>query len=411
MQVYDLLRARVPSPVPAHTTASPRPANLRGLDYPAEAARLEAARAAAARAAGLPALPIIDAHTHIHGANACRLYDKARRLFGVDLTYSMTQLPLARPVKDALGDTIRFIAIPTWSAPDKDDAHARGYLATIESFHRDFGARMMKVWASPRLRDILPGLAHATFGATDIAEIDSKWHVEHCTLAQSLGMMFMVHVADPDTWFAAKYANAARYGVKRDQYIGLERMLDRFTSPWIAAHMGGWPEDLAFLDGLLTRHPNLYLDTSAMKWVVRELSRHPAGEVRAFFNKWGGGGSGGDAGSTPGRLLFGTDLVVMEDQLSPSKTMGSVMGDLASSPDEAFELYCSRYWALRTMFETAHDGPSNVADPDLHMVDPVRFDRLAAPRLQGLALPADLLGALYRGNAEALLGTWWREHA
>ncbi|MFN0011517.1 MAG: hypothetical protein ACKVS8_07725 [Phycisphaerales bacterium] len=393
--------------MPTPASSSPRPANLRGLDYPAEAARLEAGRAAACSTAGLTLPAIIDAHTHIHGLEASRLYDKARRLFGVDLTYSMTQLPRAEPVREALGDTIRFIAIPTWGAADKDDAHAKGYLATIEAFHRDFRSRMMKVWASPRLRDILPGLANAAFGATDIAEIDSKWRIEHCTLAQSLGMMFMVHVADPDTWFATKYTDSRKYGTKRDQYIGLERMLDRFTSPWVAAHMGGWPEDLAFLDGMLTRHPNLYLDTSAMKWVVRELSKHPTGEVRGFFEKW----VPGSAPGMPGRILFGTDLVVMDDQLSPSKTMGSVMGDLASSPDEALELYCSRFWALRTLFETDFDGPSNIADPDLHMVEPTRFDALAAPRLRGINLPPHLLAALYRDNCDWLMGRWWREHA
>ncbi len=36
-------------------------------------------------------------------------------------------------------------------------------------------------------------------------------------------------------------------------------MLDRFTNLWIAAHMGGWPEDLGFLDGLVARHPNPHI--------------------------------------------------------------------------------------------------------------------------------------------------------
>lgn len=391
--------------------ASPsvRAANLRGLDYASEAARLEAERRKKGQAAGIAPPAIIDAHTHIHGARASKLYDQARRAWGVELTYSMTQLPLAGAVRESLGDSIRFMAIPTWSAPDKNDAHGAGYLKTIEAFHQDFGSRMMKLWASPRLRDIVPVLMDAPFGTTDIAELDSRWRVEHCKLGQSLGMMFMVHIADPDTWFQAKYSNARKYGTKRDQYIGLERMLDRFTSPWVAAHMGGWPEDLEFLDRLLTSHPNLYLDTSAMKWIVRELSRHPASETRGFLEKWGGRGSG--PGSTPGRILFGTDLVVMDDQLSPSKTMGSVMGDLASSPEEALELYHSRYWALRTMFDTAYEGPSNIADPDLHMIEPEKFDKLAPPLLRGLNVPADMLAALYHGNCDALMGRWWREHA
>lgn len=371
------------------TQSSPTisPHNTLGLNYQSEAERL-----------GPPVVPIIDAHTHIHGAEACKIYDRARRLFGVHRTYTMTQLPHAAAVRDALGESIRFMAIPTWSDPDKNASHRGGYLSTIERFHKEFGSRLMKVWASPRLRDFIPDLAGTRFGATDIAEIDAPCRIEHCKLAEQLGMMFMVHVADPDTWFKAKYQDAARYGTKLEQYIGLERMLDRFPAPWIAAHMGGWPEDLGFLDGLLTRHANLHLDTSATKWVVRELSKHPRDEVATFFAKWSG------------RILFGTDLVVMEDQLSPSKSAASPMGELASSPEQAFELYCSRHWALRVMLETDYDGPSAIADPDLKMVEPDKYDNLSCPRIQGLALPPALLKELYSGAAERLLDRWWREH-
>ena len=35
----------------------------------------------------------------------------------------------------------------------------------------------------------------------------------------------MVHVADPDVWFRTVYADAAKFGTKPDQYVGLERML------------------------------------------------------------------------------------------------------------------------------------------------------------------------------------------
>lgn len=356
-------------------------ANRFGWDYAAKAAEL-----------GPPVVPIIDAHTHIHGENASVIYDRARRLFGITLTYSMTQLPGVEAVKQRLGDTIRFIAIPTWSDPDRNGAHRAGYLRTIETFAAKHNSRMMKVWASPRLRDFVPD------GACDLADIDSPIRREHCRLAASLGMMYMVHVADPDTWFAARYTDSSRYGTKAHQYVGLERMLDDFPAPWIAAHMGGWPEDLRFLDGLLRRHPNLHLDTSATKWVVRELSRHPRDEVAAFFS------------AHRDRLLFGSDLVVMEDQLSPSKSAASPMGDLADSPESAFELYCSRYWALRALLESPYSGQSPIADPDLMMVDPARYDAASAPALQGVSLPTDILAAIYRTNAERLVEAWWRSH-
>jgi hypothetical protein len=80
--------------------------------------------------------------------------------------------------------------------------------------------------------------------------------------------------------------------------------------------------------------------------------------------------------------------------------------DLASSPEEAFDLYASRYWALRTMFETGYLGESNIADPDLAMVDPARHDAMSAPTLRGLALPAPALRTLYH-DACAQTVDWW----
>lgn len=361
-------------------------ANRMGWDYRQKAAEL-----------GTPVLPpgadgIIDAHTHIHGAGASKIYDQARRLFGVTRTYTMTQLPLAAAVRDVLGGSIRFMCIPTWSHADRNRSHRDLYLRDIEAFHRDFGARLMKVWASPALRDFIPD------NATDLQDIDSRWRREHCALAVSLGMMIMVHVADPDTWFRAKWNDAGRYGTKAHQYVGLRRMLDDFPVPWIAAHMGGWPEDLAFLDQLLTAHPNLHIDTSATKWVVRELSAHPRDAARAFFRKHSG------------RILFGSDIVTMDDQLTTQKSSPSRMVDLASSPDEAFDLYASRYWALRAQFETSYEGESPIADPDLKMLDPTKHDDMSAPMIRGLGLERDLLAELYHGASAKLLDCWWATH-
>ncbi len=354
-------------------------ANRLGMDYRVEAARM-----------GPPPAPIVDVHAHVGGVRACAIYAEAARAYGVRLTYSMTQLAHAQPVRDQLGDAIRFIAVPSWGDPDRSRAHRQGYLEVIETFAERFGSRMLKIWSSPRLRDFFPGPA-----GTDLVEIDSPWRVKVCELGQRLGMMFMVHVADPDTWFATKYQDAAKYRTKREQYEGLERMLDRFTSPWIGAHMGGWPEDLGFLDGMLTRHPNLYLDTSATKWIVRELSKHPREGVAAFMARW------------QGRILFGSDIVVTDDHLQPAKATTSPMSDLADSPESAFELYASRYWTLRTLWETRYDAPSPIADPDLAMVEPAKYNGASAPRLQGMALGNDLLRVLYAGAAEVLLERWW----
>ncbi|MCA9283138.1 MAG: amidohydrolase family protein, partial [Phycisphaerales bacterium] len=194
------------------------------------------------------------------------------------------------------------------------------------------------------------------------------------------------HIADPDTWFATKYADASTYGTKLAQYEPLERLADEYPVPWLIAHMGGFPEDLNFLTGLLDRHSNLYLDTSATKWMVRELSKHNSGEFIDFLQRFSG------------RILFGSDIVTMDAHLSDD-TGPRNMGAQASSEHDAFDLYASRYWALRTMFETDYSGESPIADPDLAMVDPANFDAMSAPALRGHALSDDMLRTLYRGAA------------
>ncbi|MFZ4575239.1 MAG: amidohydrolase family protein [Phycisphaerales bacterium] len=324
-------------------------------------------------------------HTHVNGAGAAAIWREAAGAFGVTRVVTQVRLDDCALVRDVLGDMVEFIAFPNFRAPDRGHAMMEGYLADIEVFHRQHGARAAKLWNAPRLRELFP---HES--GRELVELDGEWRVRTCELAQRLGMMLMVHIADPDTWFRTRYADPARFGRKIDHYRGFERMLDRFEGPWIAAHMGGWPEDLSFLDCLLTRHPNLYLDTSATKWVVRELSLHDPARTREFFEKWSG------------RLLFGSDVVTTDEHLHPAKPESKhPMADLADSPAAAFDLYSSRYLALRLMFETGYDGESPIADPDLMMLDP-SVGPMAAPRLRGIGLSQQQLRTLYRDAAERL---------
>ncbi|HZW09665.1 MAG TPA: hypothetical protein VFF69_07160 [Phycisphaerales bacterium] len=351
-------------------------ANRLGLDYRTEAALL-----------GEPVVPIIDAHAHINGRRAAQVWAEAADLYGVDRVYSMSRLSEADAVRDTLGERVRFIAFPEWGAPDKAAIHRAGFLDAIRRWHGEYGARVCKLWAAPQLRDIVGD------GADDVVGFDSPWRMRAAELAMSLGMSFMVHVGDPDIWFRTKYADAAKYGSKLFQYESFERLLRRVGVPVIAAHMGGWPENLDFLSGMLGRHPNLYLDTSATKWVVRELSAQPRDRVVAFFERW------------RGRILFGSDIVTMEAHLTPEKTgAASIKAEQASSAEQAFDLYASRYWALRTLFETGWEGESPIADPDLKLDDPGRYDQASAPPLRGLGVSRDLLRVLYRDAASEVLG-------
>lgn len=361
---------------------TPTPANRLGIDY----------RAAAASFDNTP-FPdgIIDAHLHVNGAKAAAIFRRVMDAYHIRTLISQTQLAEAAAVRDVLGERIRFVAIPDYMSEDRGRAHREAFLENIQTFHDDFNAKIVKFWRAPRFRDYLLQ-ADPNDTGEDLVALDSEWVVRAAELATSLGMVLMTHVADPDTWFQTTYADSSRYGTKRDQYLPLERMLDRFPTQWLLAHMGGTPEDLDFLDGLLTRHPNAHLDTSACKWMVRELSKHDSAKLRDFLTKWAG------------RISFGSDIVTSDGHLVPTDPDNKTFGiHLANSEDEAFDLYASRYWALRTLFETDHAGESPIADPDLAMVDPEHHDAMSAPMLRGRALPADLLHTLHFTAAQSTL--------
>lgn len=329
--------------------------------------------------------PIIDVHSHIHGEEATKIYAQAAEHHGVGLTYSMTSIKDVPSVRKIMGERISFIAIPDFSAKDRHRAIGPDYIAQLPKF-REYGAKIAKFWNAPRIFD-----ASEELFATSPFRLNDPVRKECMKAAMDLGMIFMVHISDPDTWFATKYRDANKYGTKRQQYDMLEDVLSTFSAPWIAAHMGGNPEDLDFLSALLSRHDNLFLDCSATKWIVRELSKHPPEKVCAFFTRW------------KGRILFGSDIVTSDAHLTTSQS-STEMESKSSTPEDAYDLYASRYWALRTLLETDYEGPSPIADPDLHLVDPNRYTPIDAPTLRGCALPDDVLRALYHDTARQLLG-------
>lgn len=351
-----------------------RAANRLGLDYRAEASRLQQ----------FP-FPIVDVHTHLGGARAAAVYREVAELFGIGCTYSMTPPREMEAVRAVMGDRVRFIAIPDRSSADLRHAVTAGYLERIQALAKQ-GVRILKLWAAPRGVDM-----GEKAGFPDAFRLGAPHLRDILQLAHELQIIIMVHVADPDTWFATKYADARRYGTKREQYEPLEKLLAKARVPVLAAHMGGWPENLSFLSSLLETYPNLHLDTSATKWMVRELSKHTREQFLAFFQRW------------QGRLLFGSDIVTTDAHLDPDMNDGG-RGHQAGSAQEAFDLYASRYWALRTLLETSYEGESPIADPDLELLDPERFGPLDAPPLRGQALPLSVLRTLYFGAAEQLLG-------
>ena len=332
---------------PSHNLVTPHAANRLGLLYRHEGSQLPWTG------------PIWDVHTHISDVDTARRFFEVADLFGVEKVWTMTQLEQVDALRHQFGERLQFIAVPNYAAHDRPDTFTTDWLRRIEGFAQK-GCRVCKFWAAPRGIDFHPDL-----------RLDSPVRRDAMQLAKSLGMMFMTHIADPDTWFATHYRDSNRYGTKRQHHEQFERLLDEHHDvPWLAAHMAGDPEHLDHLQGLLDRHPNLYLDTAATKWMVRELSKHPRA-FRDFCLR------------NPGRVLFGSDIV-------------------AAPADSRFDLLASRYWALRVLFETDYQGPSPIVDPDLSLVDPSLPPDSTAP-LHGASLDPTTLASVYRDAAAKLM--------
>jgi len=267
--------------------------------------------------------------------------------FGVVHTTTMCLPDDIPALRTRFGEVLSFNGVISKSKIDDSDDVAYQLLDR----YLELGIRIVKYWSAPRGRE--RGLF-----------VDAPWRIETTKRAIAAGIdIFMVHVGDPDTWFRGVYADAAKFGTKPDQYVGLESMLQMFPDVrWIGAHMGGDCEHPDHLQMLIEKYPHFHLDTSATKWQVREVSpRRDA--IHKLICRY------------PERFLFGTDLVTRH-HLPP-------------------EHYVSRYWCQRTLWESDWQGTSPIADPDY---------QAGQPRLHGVNLPAHVIRKVYFENARGLLG-------
>ncbi len=309
----------------------------------------------AARATGFAAPPprkipgpVIDIHTHANEPARNHELIEAARTYGVSKIVVIAPLDEGLALQRQYTREVVLAVRPILSEPKRQIALLDRAVETVRGAG-EARAPLIKLWFAPRVRDRLDFLL-------DSPRLDP---VFRAIADEGLGVL--VHVSDPDRWFERKY-DPAKYGTKPEQYPMLEARLRQFpTIRFIAAHMGGDPEHLGHLTDLLTRYPNLYLDTSATKWIVRELGRQ-RDAAREFFCRWAE------------RICFGTDQVVTTD-LDP-------------------ERYLVRYWVHQMFWETDLVCPSPIADPDSD----------GSPVLQGLDLPEDVLEQIYRKTAEEAFG-------
>ncbi len=291
--------------------------------------------------------PVIDFHTHLLAARHGKAWFEAARHFGIDHFVTMTPLEEALGLARDFPGRIQFIVIPKWSDPAPD--WIDDWLRRLESFY-NLGSRIVKFHQAPSTMQ-------------KRGRLDSPLYKPIFREIVARKMAVMTHVGDPDTWYCTRYSDCGKFGARNDHYAMWEAVMGEYPDlPWVGAHMGGNPENLPRLQRLLDKFPNLSLDCSATRWMVREISLR-RDEAREFFIR------------NSDRILFGTDQV--------------------SGDERGFDFLASRFWAHRKLWETAYIGPSPIFDPDLPQDQ--------QPHLRGLALPDETIQKMYHDNAVRFL--------
>jgi len=314
---------------------------------------------------------VIDVHTHFGPAAAATV----RRVMDANGLSHVVNLGMLerlgipfeegmRAFRDALGERMVYFATPDFA----DKALGFGERMADELERKvALGAGGLKIFKELglRIRD-----AEGALMPVDDPRLDPLWD-----RAGALGVPVLIHTADPLAFFGPLDEHNERWEELQqhpDWHFGqpgftahddlLEqrnRVLARHPrTTFIGAHLGEFPENLAYVDGCLTRYPNFLVDVCAR---IGEIGRHPADEARAFFIKH------------QDRILFGTDFMIDDNE------DGSTL-----DPAEVRRFY-DLHWAF---FET--DAPQ---------IEYPGFPIQGRWKVDALGLPPAVLSKLYVMNA------------
>ena len=305
--------------------------------------------------------PIIDAHTHVGRMEPTEALLQAADRYGIERLLGITSLESAGILEGRFPG--RFVFAVSLDYSHRDDPGRFGE-ENLERLHlaSATGFRVVKFWFKP------------AFNADSGMFLDDERLTPVFEKMDELMMPGLVHIADPDIWFETHYADTARYGTKPQTYEQLEHVLRRHPGvKMMGAHFGGHPEDLDHLARLLDTYPNFLIDTSATKWVCREVGRQPE-RAREFVVRY------------VRRILFGSDLVAREGW--------------------PVERYAQRYWVQQMLWEGEGTYRSPIPDADYQEI--IRREggnpgADEAPEFGGLGLPADVLKRVYYENAVEFL--------
>ncbi|MGB7152113.1 MAG: amidohydrolase family protein [Terriglobales bacterium] len=304
--------------------------------------------------------PAIDFHNHLDAqdpADVVRIMDAC----GIERTVNITMRvgdearAIMRRFHTFAPERFSTIAWMDWSG-----LHSPGFFDRAVEDLRSFveaGACGLKIW-----KDLGLQLRDAD---GELLRIDDARLGPLFDEAAKLSIPVMFHIADPDAFFLPidrfneRYEELAAHpdwGFHGSHYSKDELLEQRDRvfarhpqTTFVAAHMAEKPENLGYLDQLLSTYPNVLVDMSAR---TAELGRQPY-TARNFFVKHAD------------RILFGTDLV------------------------PTIEMYRLHFRFLETA--------------DEYFAYPSHASRQGRWNIYGLYLPDNVLRKVYRDNALRLL--------
>lgn len=325
---------------------------------------------------------IIDSHVHITPLPDC--VDRTLRIFeknGVTkfCTKSAGFVGTGRfkatlEVKERLGDRFSFFVNLDWRGIDHPGWAPREAQRLEQAVK--LGARGVKIFKNL-------GVGVRTEDGK-LLPVDDPRLDPIMKKAAQLGAIVAIHTSDPKVFFDPPTPGNERYlellfapswsfygkdyPSRQSLLEARDRLIERHPkTTFLGIHLANNPEDIDYVDRILDKYPNLYVDTSAR---IGEIGRHPAEKARKFFIKH------------QDRILFGSDLVVSPTDLQ--------LGSLSVWPDDDTD--ADRFFeAHRQYFET---GKKGIDHPT-----PIQGDW----KVDAINLPKEVLRKFYVENAERLI--------
>ncbi len=303
--------------------------------------------------------PIFDAHVHIKkNMGGIKKLIKYREYFGIEKSIAIVHRSYKDKVEKKFPNKFVFAKffsnLSIFGKNPKPNLLAK----SIEKFHHQ-GYPVIKYWMAPRWKKFVKMIP--TLDPKDITLSEALFEPMFSKI-EELGLIFLIHVSDPDIFYEKVYQPESEYGKKSDHLQDLENVLKRHSKLNVqGAHLGSQAEHLDNLGRWFDSYPNYNVDMSSARWMARELGKDVK-KSREFFIKYSD------------RILFGTDLV--QGRKKPIS-----------------KYYGTRYSTLQKILET------NVRDVPLPFPDKENDNKTV---INGLDLPLNVLEKIYWKNAERI---------